>query len=151
MSFLVLAHPKVDLPYLESQWIVNIQKVLAKINGSLHVEASLEKRGTAIMVHKKILPFIKAVVTHGGRMMSVHLHGAPEIIILNTYCPQADSASDEKAKHYSRLASTIESFSCRAALYIGGDFNAPRRVGCRRPVGRAWASRASWRRAVARA
>ena len=44
------------------------------------------KRRWTIMVHKKILPYLKAVVTHGGRTMSIHLHGAPDIIILNTYC-----------------------------------------------------------------
>ena len=87
-------------------------------------EDIMEKRGTAIMVHQRLAPYIKQVTTHGGRTMALHLHGAPGYTIINTYCPHADFTREEKEKHYESLTDILTEAQHNSIPIIGGDFNA---------------------------
>ena len=94
-----------------------------KIN-KREAEGIMEKRGTAIMVHQRLAPYIKQVTTHGGRTMALHLHGAPGYTIINTYCPHAEYTREEKEKHFESLADIITKAQTNSIPIIGGDFNA---------------------------
>ena len=56
--------------------------------------------------------------------MAVDFQGAPDVVIVNTYCREADTALAEKTKHCAKLTDTMDSFSCEAAVCLGGDFEA---------------------------
>lgn len=95
-------------------------------SGNNDINHRNHRNGVAVIVSKRLLPFIRNFTPVSDRLifLQLQINATVKLNILQTYAPTADKSDEEIESFYQQIEQILKSIKSRDVTVILGDFNA---------------------------